>query len=93
MLTGFGTGLLLPTLLTWFVSSLTFGQRGRGTGVFTGTLFVGQFTSPLILAAVGAGVGGLQPAVGVLGVAALVMAAVAAPVSPEHAPELELVAS
>jgi MFS family permease len=78
VLTGFGTGLLLPTLLTWAVNRLTFEQRGRGTGVWTGTLFVGQFLSPILLGVVGAGLGGLQPALGVLGVAAAVMAVVTA---------------
>jgi MFS family permease len=76
VLTGFGTGMLLPTLLTWAVNRLHFEQRGRGTGLWTGTLFVGQFLSPIILAVIGAGVGGLQPALGVLGVLAAVMAAV-----------------
>ena len=76
VLTGFGTGMLLPTLLTWAVNRLTFEQRGRGTGLWTGTLFIGQFLSPIILAVIGVGVGGLQPALGVLGVAAAAMAVV-----------------
>ena len=76
VVTGFGTGLLLPTLLTWAVNRLRFEQRGRGTGLWTGTLFVGQFLSPIALAAIGAGIGGLQPALGVLGVLAAVMAVV-----------------
>lgn len=75
-ITGFGTGLLLPTLLTWAVNRLQFSQRGRGTGLWTGTLFIGQFLSPVILAAIGAGVGGLQPALAVLGVASALMAIV-----------------
>jgi MFS family permease len=74
VLTGFGTGLLLPTLLTWAVNRLRFEQRGRGTGLWTGTLFIGQFLSPILLAAIGAGVGGLQPALGVLGVVTAVAA-------------------
>jgi MFS family permease len=76
VLTGLGTGMLLPTLLTWAVNRLHFEQRGRGTGLWTGTLFVGQFLSPIALAAIGAGIGGLQPALGVLGVLAAVMAVV-----------------
>ena len=74
VLTGFGTGMVLPTLLTWAVNSLTFSQRGRGTGLFTGTLFIGQFISPLILAGLSVAVGGLQPALGVLGVASAAVA-------------------
>lgn len=76
VLTGLGTGMLLPTLLTWAVNRLTFDQRGRGTGLWTGTLFIGEFISPVALAAIGAGVGGLQPALGVLGVLSAVMAVV-----------------
>jgi MFS family permease len=71
VLTGLATGLLLPTLVTWAVDRLTFAQRGRGTGLWTGSFFVGQFLSPLVIASVGTGVGGLQQALGVLGVAAL----------------------
>ena len=32
VITGFGNGLMLPSLLTWALGSLTFEQRGRGTG-------------------------------------------------------------
>ena len=78
VLTGFGTGLLLPTLLTWAVNRLHFEQRGRGTGLWTGSLFIGQFLSPVLLGIVGVGVGGLQPALGVLGIAAAAMAVVTA---------------
>ena len=76
VLTGLGTGMLLPTLLTWAVNRLSFEQRGRGTGLWTGTLFIGEFLAPLVIAALGLGVGGLQPALAVLGVAAAVMAVV-----------------
>ncbi len=71
-LTGFGTGMLLPTLLTWAVNRLTFDQRGRGTGLWTGTLFLGEFVCPLALAAIGTGTGGLQGALAVLGVASAI---------------------
>lgn len=76
VLTGFGTGILLPTLLTWAVNQLTFPQRGRGTGLWTGTLFIGEFICPVILAGLTVPVGGLQPALAVLGVASAVMALV-----------------
>jgi MFS family permease len=76
VITGFGTGMLLPTLLTWAVNPLTFEQRGRGTGLFTAALFLGEFASPLVIAAFGARAGGLQPALGVLGVVAVAMALV-----------------
>jgi MFS family permease len=76
VITGFGGGLLQPTLLTWTVNPLSFEQRGRGTGLWTGFGLIGQFLSPIILGAVGSAIGGLQPALGVLGVAAAVMAVV-----------------
>lgn len=78
VLTGLGTGMLLPTLLTWAVNRLTFEQRGRGTGLWTGTLFIGEFLCPLILAAIGTATGGLQSALAVLGIAAAVMAGLTA---------------
>jgi predicted MFS family arabinose efflux permease len=76
--TGFGTGMLLPTLLTWAVNRLTFDQRGRGTGLWTGTLFLGEFVCPLALAAIGAGTGGLQGALAVLGIASALAGALTA---------------
>jgi len=76
IITGFGTGMLLPTLLTWAVNRLTFLQRGRGVGIWTGTLFIGEFLSPLIIAALAAKTSGLQAGLAVLGVAAAIMAAV-----------------
>ncbi|MDX3661769.1 MFS transporter [Streptomyces sp. ID05-26A] len=75
VLTGLGTGALLPTLLTWALDQLDFAHRGRGTGLWTGTLFVGQFLSPLVIASVASAAGGLRPALTVLGVASAVMAA------------------
>jgi MFS family permease len=76
VITGAGTGLLLPVLLTWATNRLSFEQRGRGTGLWTGFLFVGEFASPLLLAGVGAAAGGLQPALGVLAVISAVLALV-----------------
>lgn len=72
VVTSAGTGILLPTLLTWAVGRLNFEQRGRGTGIWTGSLFVGQFLTPLVLTAVAAGLGSLGMALGALGVACLV---------------------
>nr|BFE78311.1 hypothetical protein GCM10020093_009120 [Planobispora longispora] len=74
VLTGFSTGLLLPTLLTWAVNRLPFAQRGRGTGLWTGALFLGEFLSPLLVGGLTAATGGLGPALAVIGVASLVLA-------------------
>jgi MFS family permease len=67
-----GTGVLLPTLLTWAVNGLEYQQRGRGTGIWTGTLFIGQFLTPIVLGAAAAGLGSLGFALGALGIACAV---------------------
>jgi MFS family permease len=67
-----GTGVLLPTLLTWAVNGLDFHQRGRGTGIWTGTLFIGQFMTPIVLGAAAAALGSLGFALGALGIACAV---------------------
>ncbi|MGA1835882.1 MFS transporter [Herbiconiux sp. 11R-BC] len=74
VITSFGNGILLPTLLTWAVSGLAFEQRGRGTGLWTGFLFFGQFACPLVLLALQAPLGSLPAALGALGIASLVIA-------------------
>ena len=72
-----GTGLLLPTLLVWALSGLAFEQRGRGTGLWTAALFLGEFVCPLLVLALSAALGGLGVAVAVVGSAALVAGAAA----------------
>jgi MFS family permease len=68
--------MLLPTMLTWAVNRLDFEQRGRGTGLFVSAVYLGQFAVPLVVAAIALAVGGLQPALAVLAVLALIIAAV-----------------
>jgi MFS family permease len=70
VITGFSTGLLLPTLLVWAVNRLTYAQRGRGTGWWHLALFFGQFVTPLVIAGLAAVAGGLQPALAALAVLA-----------------------
>src|SRR5579884_23415 len=77
VVTGFATGAMLPTLLTWAVEGLDYAQRGRGTGLWTAALFLGEFLSPLIVSALRAGFGGLRPALAALAVAAFAMAVLA----------------
>lgn len=36
VIASFGTGVLLPTMITWSIARLDYAQRGRGTGLFTG---------------------------------------------------------
>ena len=75
VVTGFGNGLLLPSMLTWALGSLAFEQRGRGTGVWTSAVFIGQFFCPLVVLALTGAIGGLGSALVVLGVVALAAAA------------------
>ncbi|WP_433730605.1 MFS transporter [Actinoplanes sp. CA-051413] len=90
VLTGAGTGLLLPTLLTWAINRLSFEQRGRGTGLWTGALFIGEFFCPLLIAGIGAAVGGLRPALAVLAALAAVLAVVTLIVVPRDAEPLDV---
>ncbi|BBC28890.1 MFS transporter [Streptomyces graminofaciens] len=70
-----GTGMLLPALLTSAMSRLAFEDRGRGTGLWTAAFFGGAFVCPLVLLAGESAVGSLAGAVGVLGLAAALVAA------------------
>ncbi len=70
-----GTGLLLPSLLTIAMSKLDFADRGRGTGLWTASFFIGQFICPLVLIAAKSALGTLAAAVGLLGLASAVVAA------------------
>lgn len=69
----FGCGLTLPTMLTWTIRQLSFEQRGRGTGIFSGYMNGGQFVGPQLLTYL-AGVntaGAIKPAFGLVGWGAL----------------------
>jgi MFS family permease len=70
-----GTGLLLPTLISWAVGRIPFPSRGRSTGVWTAAFFLGQFVTPLVIAAI-MGALSIQTAVavGVVGIACAVVA-------------------
>ena len=74
VITGFGNGLILPSLLTWALRPLTFEQRGRGTGVWTSAFFIGQFFCPLVVLALTGGFDSLGAAILVLGVLAVAAA-------------------
>jgi MFS family permease len=70
---GFGSGLLLPSLLTWVVAATLFEDRGRVTGWWTSAFFLGQFLTPILMGVIVAAVGSLPAAVGVVGIAAAVV--------------------
>ena len=76
VITGFMSGLLFPTLITWVMDAVEFDQRGRGIGLWTGAAYVGQFVSPLVIFALAVPTGGLQGGIGALGVIALLSGAV-----------------
>ncbi|MFD4198279.1 MFS transporter [Amycolatopsis thermoflava] len=71
---GLGNGLLLPALLTWALGSLKFEQRGRGTGVWTSALFIGQFVCPLVVLGLSGVLTGLSSALLVVGAVAVLVA-------------------
>ena len=79
-----GTGLLLPTLVSWSVGRIPFLSRGRSTGVWTAAFFLGQFVTPLLIGVIqGALSVQVAVAVGVVGIVCAVVAiALAAVVRP-----------
>jgi MFS family permease len=60
---GFGSGMVLPTLITWALSKLTAQVRARGTGIWQACFFFGQFSSPMIVLFLKNNLGGLSNAV------------------------------
>jgi MFS family permease len=92
VVTGFGNGLLLPSLLTWALSSLGFEQRGRGTGVWTSALFIGQFVCPLVVLGLTGAIGGLGSALVVLGIVSVAAAAAVRAIRPTQAADPALAA-
>jgi MFS family permease len=73
-----GAGMLLPTLLVWAMSFLSFEIRGRGAGLWTGAFSVGQFLCSIIVPAISGDGGALGPAFRILSYAALAGAVLAA---------------
>ncbi|MDP9428912.1 MAG: MFS transporter, partial [Actinomycetota bacterium] len=78
--------------LTWALGSLTLEQRGRGTGVWTSALFIGQFVCPLVVLGLSGGLGGLTPALLVLGAVSVAAAVAVRAVRPTRAAEPALAA-
>ena len=74
--------MLLPTLLAWILRELPAPVRGRGTGLWTGTFFLGQFVAPIIAVGLSGQLDGKLTNVillySALAAAAAVMAALAA---------------
>lgn len=68
---GFGAGLLVPNAMAPVMNALSASTRGRGLGVFTACLYIGQFVSPLVVALIGAFAGDLRASVHWLALASL----------------------
>src|SRR5215218_8848097 len=92
VITGFGNGLLLPSMLTWALSPLTFEQRGRGTGVWTSALFIGQFVCPLVVLGLTGALDSLGTAILILGVLSVAAAVGVRLAKPTQAAEPALAA-
>jgi MFS family permease len=73
IIASFGSGILLPSLVTWVMSRTRFEDRGRVTGWWTSAFFFGQFLTPLLMGALIAATGALTVAVGAVGIAAAVV--------------------
>ncbi|WP_159605332.1 MFS transporter [Agromyces humi] len=74
VIAGFGSGVLLPSMLTWALAGVRFEERGRSTGWWNAAFFFGQFLTPILIGALVAALGGLPTAVGVVGVACALVA-------------------
>jgi MFS family permease len=78
VIASFGTGVLLPTMITWSIARLDYAQRGRGTGLFTGAVFLGEFATPLVVLALTGAAGTLVLAIGIIGIASIVICVILA---------------
>lgn len=71
-----GGGMILPTMLTWATSGLSFEVRARGMGFWQSTFALGQFVCGLVVPAIAAQVGGVLPTFQVIGLSSLVAATI-----------------
>ncbi len=77
-LSSLGGGMVIPTLVNWMMRSVSFAQRGRGTGAFMASFFIGQFICPLVVLGLGAvSGGGLLGAFSMMGWGLCLMALIA----------------
>jgi len=78
-----GAGTLLPTLLVWAMSLLSFHVRARGAGLWQSSFAFGQFLCPVVVTFLAGKAGGLLAAFSVLGLGAAI-ACVVVLLSPFH---------
>ena len=72
-----GSGMAVPTLLSWTQSRLSPQYRGRGIGIWMASFFFGQFLSPIVIGVARRSLGSMQQAfvlVGCIGVAVSLVA-------------------
>lgn len=87
---GTGAGLLVPNAMTPVMNALTANTRGRGLGVFTSCLYLGQFISPLVVAAIVSQGHELRSAVAGLAIVSLagsavwLLSCIRRPAAPQH---------
>jgi len=77
---GLGSGIVLPTLITWALTKMTPEVRARGTGIWQTSVFLGMFLSPLSVLFLKNTLGSLSKAILAFAVA-LSFAAIAAVLS------------
>lgn len=84
VVTNFGSGMILPLMITWALAALPAAQRSVGTGAWMSASFLGQFASPLVILSLRGITGSLPGAImvysfacGIFAVAALVSALIA----------------
>lgn len=73
IITSLGAGFLLPCMLAWVMSILEAGDRGKGTGLWTGMFFLGQFVAPLVVVALSGLLAGLSNVLVFYGITAAVL--------------------
>ena len=73
IITSLGAGFLLPCMLAWVMSILEAGDRGKGTGLWTGMFFLGQFVAPLVVVALSGPLAGLSNVLIFYGITAAVL--------------------
>ena len=73
IITSLGAGFLLPCMLAWVMSILEAGDRGKGTGLWTGMFFLGQFVAPLVVVALSGPLAGLSNVLVFYGITAAVL--------------------
>jgi hypothetical protein len=72
-----GAGMILPTTITWGLSTLPAEQRGKGTGIWVTSTFFGQFIGPFcVLGLRQLTDGSLPAAVAIYAVACAIAAAI-----------------